>query len=121
MRLVVCQRVAPRANAPSRRESGTARSASSLAQNRVPTTTPLQQLFTLNSPLMLQQSKAFVARLNKESPDAASRVRRAFLLAYGRPASDGQVAASLAFIDSDAAWQQFAQALLGSNEFQFVD
>ncbi|MCE9532097.1 MAG: DUF1553 domain-containing protein [Planctomycetes bacterium] len=96
---------------------------------RLPTTTPLQQLFALNSPLMLDQSKAFVQRLKKDAPNAEGQVRRAFLLAYGREASDAQVKASLAFLTAgmpngpiaDASWLQFAQAVLGSNEFQFLD
>src|SRR5205085_5043397 len=35
---------------------------------RVPTTTPLQGLFVLNSPLMQAQSAALVRRLNAEAP-----------------------------------------------------
>lgn len=96
---------------------------------RLPTTTPLQQLFTLNSPLMLQQAKAFVQRLHKEAPDTLGRVRLAFSLAYAREATDAQIQSSVAFLMggvakgpiSDVVWQQFAQAILGSNEFQFVD
>ena len=96
---------------------------------RLPTITPLQQLFTLNSPFVLQQSKAFVQRLQKETPDTAGRVRLAFSLAYGRDATDNQVEACIAFLMAgtpngpiaDTTWLQFAQAILGSNEFQFVD
>lgn len=96
---------------------------------RLPTTTPLQQLFTLNSPLLQQQSKALIQRLEKEAPDAPGRIRLAFRLAYGREVTEPQLKASMAFLTGDspdspisaAAWTQFAQAILGSNEFQFVD
>ena len=97
---------------------------------RVPTTTPLQQLFTLNSAFMQQQSAALAKRLKAEVPEGTeARVRRAYLLLYGRAATDGQVKLALEFLTagkagapvSDAAWVEYAQVLLGSNEFLFVD
>src|SRR5581483_8615166 len=36
---------------------------------RVPTTTPLQQLYTLNSPFLQQESAALAGRLKAEAPD----------------------------------------------------
>ena len=59
-------------------------------------------------------------------------MRRAYLLALGRPASDEEVTAVLRFLtaaDADAdksknqltRWERFAQALLGCNEFIYVD
>jgi hypothetical protein len=91
---------------------------------RVPTTTPLQGLFVLNSPLMQTQSAALVRRLKMEAPDGtAERVRRAYLLLYGRPATEGQVRLALEFLKTgnDAVWEEYTQVLLGSNEFLFVD
>lgn len=97
---------------------------------RVPTTTPLQGLFVLNSPLMQAQSAALVRRLKAEAPDGVEgRVRRAYVLLYGRPATEGQVRLAVDFLTrgkpgtpvSDAAWEEYAQVLLGSNEFLFVD
>ena len=93
---------------------------------RVPTTTPLQLLFTLNSPFLQQQSSALVRRLKKDAPDGTEqRVRRAYQLLYGRPASAGQVQLALEFLAgnyaTDAAFEQYAQVLLGSNEFIFID
>ncbi|MBI1831622.1 MAG: PSD1 domain-containing protein [Planctomycetes bacterium] len=90
---------------------------------RLPTTTPLQQLFTLNSPFLQQQSAALVKRLATETGDEA-KVRRAYLLLYGRPPSDAQVRLAREFLgtaSTDAAWVQYAHVLLGSNEFLFVD
>lgn len=98
---------------------------------RVPTTTPLQSLFTLNGPMILQQSTAFAQRLVRDSPsaDPAARIQRAFMLAYGHRASAAQVQRIMTFLThgnpggpiTDATWQEFAQVILGSNEFQFVD
>jgi hypothetical protein len=97
---------------------------------RVPTTTPLQQLFVLNSPFVQKQAAALVRRLKTEAPGSIdARVRRAYLLLFGRPATDGQIALAVEFLTagkpnapvSDALWEEYAQALLGSNEFLFVD
>ncbi|HEV3257257.1 MAG TPA: DUF1553 domain-containing protein, partial [Gemmataceae bacterium] len=97
---------------------------------RVPTTTPLQLLFVLNSPFVQQQAAALARRLKAEAPGGTeARVRRAYLLLYGRPATDGQVKLAVEFLTagkpdapvSDALWEEYAQALLGSNEFLFVD
>lgn len=93
---------------------------------RVPTTTPLQQLFTLNSPFVQNQSAALVRRLKTETPAGGEgRVRRAYQLLFGRPPTEGQLRVALTFLTdgqgSDAVWEQYVQVLLGSNEFMFVD
>jgi hypothetical protein len=91
---------------------------------RVPTTTPLQALFVLNSPLMQAQSAALVRRLKAEAPGGTEeRARRAYLLLYGRPPTEGQVRLAVEFLKSgnDTVWEEYAQVLLGSNEFMFVD
>jgi hypothetical protein len=91
---------------------------------RIATTTPLQQLYTLNSPFVQQQATALARRLEREAPTTEARVQRAYRLLYGRPATEGQVKLAVAFLGEKptaAAWQQYAQVLLGSNEFLFVD
>ncbi len=93
---------------------------------RVPTTTPLQQLFTLNSPFIRQQAAALAMRLKAEAPGGGeARVQWAYRLLYGRPAAAEEVKLALAFLaegkGGDAQWEQYAQVLLGSNEFLFVD
>jgi hypothetical protein len=91
--------------------------------NRVPTITPLQQLYTLNGPLMQQQAAALVKRLQGEAATTDDRIRRAYALLYNRPATAAQLRLAKEFLtpESDTAWQQYAQVLLGSNEFLFVD
>jgi hypothetical protein len=92
---------------------------------RVPTTTPLQLLFSLNGPLLQAQAAALARRLQAEVPEGAeARVHRAYLLLFGRPATDAQVHLALDFLTggpAEAMWPQYAQALLASNEFLFVD
>src|SRR5205823_13600085 len=46
---------------------------------RLPTTTPLQQLFVLNSPFIQQQAAGLARRLKAEAPRGAeSRIQRAY-------------------------------------------
>jgi hypothetical protein len=91
---------------------------------RVRTTTPLQGLFVLNSPLVLAQSAALVRRLKADvAGSAKEHVRQAYLRLYGRPATAAQLRLAVEFLQGrdDAAWEEYAQVLLGSNEFVFID
>ncbi len=102
------------------------------SERRVDTTVPQQQLFVLNSPFFIGQAKALAARVQKESPDDTERVRRAYLLTYGRPASDAEVVLALRFLGGKddpteaksnqlTRWERYAQVLLAGNEFLYVD
>ncbi len=102
------------------------------AERRLETTTPLQGLFTLNSPFLTARATALAARLAREVPAGGpTRVHRACRLLFGRPARDDELWAAAEFLGasgatgdaaaSSAAWQAYAHALLGSNEFLFVD
>jgi hypothetical protein len=97
---------------------------------REPTTTALQQLFVLNSPFMQQQAAALANRLKAECGSGAEeRIRRAYQLLFGRAPTEAQVKLGLEFLSggntactaSEALWQEYAQVLLGSNEFLFID
>jgi hypothetical protein len=92
---------------------------------RIPTTTPLQQLFVLNSPFLQQQAEALSRRLAGEVPEGAEdRIRRAYALLFGRSPREKEFQLGLAFLEQgqpDQAWRSYAQALLASNEFLFVD
>jgi hypothetical protein len=94
------------------------------------TTVPQQQLFVLNSDFTIQTAKAFANRLEKMAPGEDERIALAFLLAYGREPSEAEMRASAEFLreagtarpgDRLNAWEQFAQAILASNEFCWVD
>jgi hypothetical protein len=95
-------------------------------EERTVTTVPLQQLFVLNSEFMVQNAKALAARLATANKDDAARIREAFLLLYGRPATERDVKLGQAFLagksnPSLTRWEQYAQVLLSANEFLYVD
>jgi hypothetical protein len=102
------------------------------SERRTETTVPQQQLFVLNGPFFVAQAKALAARLQTEAADDASRVRRAYLLAYGRPATDVEVSLALHYLSARddpeetkrnqlTRWERYTQALLAANEFLYVD
>jgi len=104
------------------------------SDKRSETTVPQQQLFVLNSPFIVEQAKAFSARLQADRSlgDDAARVNHAFLLAYGRPVAPGELDVIGAFLRRTDAedltstnklsrWERVAQALLGANEFLYTD
>ena len=102
--------------------------ASSHSPRREPTTTPLQQLFFLNSPWMKEQSAALLTRLQPfESADA--RIELAYLLLFGRKPGAEEIAVGLEFINAEGSgsndmnqrWVDYLQSLLSLNEFHFVD
>ena len=90
---------------------------------RYTTTTPLQQLFTLNSPFIQQGAQALAQRLNREANDDPSRIQRAYQLLFSRSPAPHETSLALAFLgeEGESAWPQYLQVLLGSNEFTFVD
>lgn len=93
--------------------------------SRVPTTTALQQLFTLNSPLVDQQAAALAQRVQRDAPltDLDARIHRIYWLLFGRAPTETQLRLGLDFLatETEELWRQYAQVLLGSNEFMFVD
>lgn len=93
--------------------------ASQVVPKRSRSTTPLQALNLLNSRFVLQQSSALVERLQREATTPAEQVIRAYELCYGRPPTGEESAAALEFIAA-VDWNQFARALLNSNEFVFI-
>jgi hypothetical protein len=97
------------------------------ADRRVETTTPLQKMFVLNSPFMVEQAAALAQRLLAEVPDSAlaadyQRIDLAYRLLYSRPATDEELSLGLKFVTSGKdRWQQYAHVLLAANELLYVD
>jgi len=91
--------------------------------NRIPTTTPLQQLYTLNSPFVHSQADALVKRLKAAYPsDERAQITEAYALLFGRKPTAEQLKLGMEFLQTPGNnWQQYAQALLASNEFLFID
>jgi hypothetical protein len=87
------------------------------------TTVPQQALFLMNSPFALQQAKAFARRADLANLPDEARLDRMVQLAYGRVPEAEERASALAFLREagSSGWEQYAQVLLLSNEFAFVD
>ncbi len=97
------------------------------ADRRAVTSVPLQQLFVLNSEFMIRQAKSLAGRLNAMADNEPARLDRAYVLLYGRTITDEELSWASQFLhvahkqNSLSAWEQYAQVLLGANEFAFVD
>jgi hypothetical protein len=106
------------------------------AERRPQTTVPQQALFAMNSPFMLEQARSLAARpqvAGKLSP--ADRVESLYQIVFARRPDEAETELALRFVDAAAAeasrseaarvkldpWAQYAQVLLASNEFLFVD
>jgi hypothetical protein len=101
---------------------------------RFTTTVPQQALFMMNSPFVVNQAKALAARpeVAKES-EPARRVEKLYRILYGRPPTPDELWAAADFLRGEEAfaspgtpatltpWEKYAQVLLESNEFVFVD
>ena len=76
----------------------------------------------MNSPFLIEQAKAVAAR-----PDVAwsftadERARRIYRATLGRNPTPDEAALAKDFVVSTGSWELFAQALLMSNEFAFID
>ncbi|MFM7931024.1 MAG: DUF1553 domain-containing protein, partial [Pirellula sp.] len=90
---------------------------------RVPTTTPLQQLFVLNSRFVLERSEALVGRLEREGiVEPAARIKVMYHWLFQRDPTEREFAKLINFVkDSPDSWQLVAQTLLASNEFYFCN
>ncbi len=94
-----------------------------------------QALFMLNNTFVVEQSDAFARRLLRESKEPVERVALAFKIAYGRPATTGELNSSREFFrnmrssftdrpEDQRAFMvlsQFCQALMSSAEFRYVN
>ncbi len=103
---------------------------------RFVTTVPQQALFMMNGPFVVQQAQRLVKRSEIASiSDPQERVRRMYRLLFARePTSDelriaGEFLAATGKSDPGrpgsqeklSAWERYAQALLMTNEFVYVD
>ncbi len=87
------------------------------------TNVPLQRLFFLNSEFVLNQSDALVKRLRTTNADELAVIRNAYHLLFAREpsSSEAQMARDFLATAGKDAWTLYAQALLSSNEFVYVD
>jgi len=94
-------------------------------EKRDATTTPVQQLYFLNSPFIRQVSAALATATAGEKSDA-ERVRALFRPAYQRDPTDAERETARTLLRPEKAgdpprWELLAQVILVSNEFLFLD
>jgi hypothetical protein len=94
---------------------------------RYTTTVPQQSLFLMNSPFVVEQARHLANRTAGET-DPGRRIELMYACCYGRKPDGEERSLGLAFIDTAgqpgkglSAWEKYAQVLLLSNEFAFVD
>ncbi len=88
---------------------------------------PQQFLFMMNNPFMARRAQALFISTNGNPPEV--RIAEVYRRIYGRPPTAPETQAGISFLraagpsnapDSAAAWEQYAQVLLSSNEFLFI-
>ena len=78
----------------------------------------------MNSPFFQKRADALVNRLVRESETNEGRINMAYQLLYNRQPSAYESETGLEFlekVDTEAAWKQYAQVLLGSEEFRYIE
>jgi cytochrome c553/uncharacterized small protein (DUF1192 family) len=89
------------------------------------TTTPLQQLFVMNSEFMQSQAAALAKKSESESGDP-ERVRFLYRRVFARDPKPKEIDLGLSFLAKAKqqmgreAWPEYTQALLGASEFLFL-
>lgn len=97
------------------------------AARRSVSTTPMQKLFVMNSPFIIGQAGALARRLQQSAGDDAARIRLAYELLFARAPQADELSLAHKFLQQAAGdsgmtgWEQFAQALLATNEMLYVD
>jgi hypothetical protein len=96
---------------------------------RFSTTVPQQALFVMNAPFVAEQARAIVDRPEvARADDADARIETLHRLVLGRGATPKEIDRARCFLDDGTApddrlspWAAYAQVLLLTNEFMFVD
>lgn len=90
------------------------------SEQRLATNVPPQRLYFMNNPWVLDQAKAFAARLTGTDD---GRIIQAYALLFQRVPTAEERRLGLEFLrtSGEKGWAEYAQALMTSNEFQFVD
>jgi cytochrome c553 len=108
----------------------------SSSPQRYETTVPQQALFLMNSPFVVEQARRLAARADVVAhEDGPGRIEYLYRLLFGRAADPEEVTLGLQFLETArheegqgqargkglSAWEKYAQVLLASDEFAFVD
>jgi hypothetical protein len=94
----------------------------STSEQRLQTTVPLQKLFFMNSQFVIDQSAALAARVTANAPSDDQRITAAYRFALQRDPTPEERRLAHDFIRGNAAaWPAYAQVLLSSNEFTYLN
>jgi hypothetical protein len=97
---------------------------------RTDTVAPQQALFSLNHPFVTARAKALARVAERAGNDPSKRLDLVYSALFQRPPSPAEAETALQLVPplsppatgkEPDPWQQLAQALLLTNEFQFVD
>jgi hypothetical protein len=104
---------------------------------RARSTVPLQALFLMNNPFVVECAEGFSRRLIAAAERPEARIALGYELAWGRPPTGAEVGRALEFVsqasavapgdaspraDADRqAWTSLARILLTANEFLYID
>ena len=89
-----------------------------------------QQLFFLNSPLVIEQSSELAKRLIADYQESEPRVREAWRRIFARPPDQDELQNAIEYIsqqqtestvDEHTAWAMLCQALFASGEFRYIE
>ncbi|MGI9515893.1 MAG: DUF1553 domain-containing protein, partial [Pirellulaceae bacterium] len=94
--------------------------------------TPDQGLYFLNNPFVMRLSQSFAIRLMDHSDDVREQIQHAFLLAWGRDATESELDAAMNFyesFDSDGSGRErkleklayLCQSLFAAAEFRIIN
>ena len=99
------------------------------------TTVPQQALYLMNSPFALEAARHLMLRKEISSAgEPEKKIREIYRVLYSREPSADEIAMGLQFVADEkqkgpampargalTPWEKYAQVLLASNEFVFVD
>ena len=89
------------------------------SSTRTETATPLQQLFSLNSPFIFARSEALAVSLTGK--DDTAKIHEAYQRLFQREPSAREHELGLAYLQGGGTWPAYAQVLLTSNELLYLD
>ena len=103
------------------------------AEQRFSSNVPLQQLYFMNNPFVYKQASVLAERVHDE-PTEGARVTKAYEYVFQRKPTPAELQLAEKFLSTTpekpgyeitgkpvTAWDEYARALLSSNEFQFVN
>jgi hypothetical protein len=102
---------------------------------RYMTTVPQQALYLMNSPFAMDQARHLMMRKEiAATNEPEKKIRQIYRVLYSREPSADEIAMGMQFIADEKAkgpampprgaltpWEKYAQVLLASNEFVFID